>query len=84
MAGIGDAWGLREKNNGSLSRDSASAEVFCTPGRCRAVSEISSTAVTNANVRRRLESAGSLAAPLFTAATTDMLSQRQRTRFPAQ
>ena len=41
--GTGETCGLREKNIGNLLRDSASAEVFCTPGRWRAVSVISKT-----------------------------------------
>ena len=84
MAGIGAACGLRERKSGRLSQDIASADVFCTPGKCCALTEMLSNAATNVSVRRRPPRVGSLADRLFTAATTAVLSHRHLTFLPAQ
>ena len=65
MAGTGEAWGLREKNTGRLFLDRASADVFCTPGRCWALIVISRVAAANARVRNRPASVGSRAVRLL-------------------
>ena len=52
-AGTGEACGFSEKNNCRLLRDNTSADVFCAPGRCRAVSVISKTANVKASKRSR-------------------------------
>ena len=84
IAGTGEACGLREKNKRNLLRDSASADVFCTPGRRRAVSVRSKNAVLKANKRSRCDGLGSRVAPLLTAATTAMLSHKQQMCLPTQ
>ena len=84
MAEMGEACGLREKKAFNLLRDSASAETFCTPGRCLAVTFRSKTADRKAKERNRCIRDGSRAEPLLTAATTDTLSHMQYTCFPAQ
>ena len=79
MAGTGEACGLRQKYTGSSLRDKASADAFCTPGKCRAVTVM--FRIVHRRVRRRIKCmrAGSRADPLLTAATTAALSQRQQT-----
>ena len=81
--GIGDARGWRDRNRDSLFLDRASAQAFCAPGRWRATREISSIAHSMERMRSSLDNAGSLAAFLFTAATTATLSQKEQTWEPA-
>ena len=83
-AGTGDACGFSERNNCRLLRDNASADAFCAPGKCRAVSVMSNTATAKASKRSRCDNARSLAAPLFTTATTAALSQRQQMCLPTK
>ena len=74
-----DCWyscGLREKNSCNLLCDCTSADAFCTPGNCWAVMHKSRTAARKASIRSKCDKVGSLADPLFTAATTAALSQR--------
>ena len=81
--GIGEAWGLRERNECKRFLESASADVFWTPGRWRAVSVISYTAQRSARRRRSRDRVGSLADFLLMAHTTAALSQREQTLDPA-